>query len=151
MSDILSDETAEPMSEVEETENVPENAIPGAETSNAIPTEGSADSFPRAVVEKLRKEAAGYRDRAKTAEARISELEHALHTAHVTATGRLADPTDLAYAAEHLDDPDALTAAIDALLETKPHLAARQLHGDAGQGNRGDTQPASWLSLLRGA
>lgn len=150
MSDILSDENNEPMPEVEETENVAENPNQDAETGN-VEADGNADSFPREVVEKLRKESAGYRDRAKTAEARISELEHALHTARVTATGRLADPTDLAYAAEHLDDTDALTAAIDALLETKPHLAARKVHGDAGQGNRGNAQPASWLSLLRGA
>ena len=34
-----------------------------------------------------------------------------LHTELVRATGKLADPTDLEFAEEHLDDPDALAAA----------------------------------------
>ena len=53
------------------------------------------------------------------------------------ATGRLADPTDLEFDEDHLDDPDALAAAIDDLLARKPHLASRKPVGDIGQGQRG--------------
>lgn len=52
----------------------------------------------------------------------------------MTATGRLADPTDLTFNDTRLDDPEALTAAIDDLLARKPHLASRRLVGDIGQG-----------------
>jgi hypothetical protein len=34
----------------------------------------------------------------------------------------------------HVDDPDALAAAIDDLLTRKPHLASRRPIGDIGQG-----------------
>lgn len=91
------------------------------------------DTFPRTYVEQLRKESAGYRERAQ----RADQLEQRLHTALVAATGRLADPTDLPFDVEHLDDPDALTAAIDELVERKPHLKTRRLSGDVGQGAGG--------------
>ncbi|MCZ0731886.1 hypothetical protein OY187_27920 [Mycolicibacterium iranicum] len=88
------------------------------------------ETFPREYVEKLRKESAGYRERAQQAD----QLAQRLHTALVAATGRLADPTDLPFDAEHLDDPDALNAAIDELVERKPHLKSRRVVGDVGQG-----------------
>ncbi|WP_024444373.1 hypothetical protein [Mycolicibacterium iranicum] len=88
------------------------------------------ETFPREYVEKLRKESAGYRERAQQADV----LAQRLHTALVAATGRLADPTDLPFDAEHLDDSDALNAAIDALVERKPHLKSRRVVGDVGQG-----------------
>ncbi|WP_308280567.1 hypothetical protein [Williamsia sp. DF01-3] len=56
------------------------------------------------------------------------------------ATGKLADPTDLPFNAEHLEDPDALAAAVDALIEAKPHLKARRFVGDVGQGGRGSAE-----------
>jgi hypothetical protein len=40
--------------------------------------------------------------------------------------GQLADPTDLEFDEDHLDDPDALAAAVDDLLARKPHLASRR-------------------------
>lgn len=73
-------------------------------------------------MEKLRDENAKYRQRARQAD----ELGQRLHTELVRATGRLADPSDLAYSEEHLADPDALAAAIDELLTRKPHLATRR-------------------------
>lgn len=91
------------------------------------------DTFPRTYVEQLRKESAGYRERAQ----RADQLEQRLHTALVAATGRLADPTDLPFDVGHLDDADALTAAIDELVERKPHLKTRRLSGDVGQGAGG--------------
>lgn len=109
------------------------------------------DVFDRPYVEKIRRESAGYRDRAKTAEARVDELSRALFTARVAATGKLADPTDLAFDAEALDDADKLAAAVDALTEAKPHLKSRRPVGDVGQGVKGDTAPAfSLLDRLKG-
>lgn len=106
-----------------------------------------ATSFSRTYVEKLRRENAGYRERANSADA----LAQRLHTALVAATGRMADPTDLAFDQAHLDDEDALTAAIDELLAKKPHLASRRVTGDIGQGNRGNAAdaPVNLADILR--
>ena len=104
------------------------------------------DVFPREVVEKLRQENGKYRQRAQHADT----LAERLHTELVRATGKLADPTDLPFDPGHLDDPDALAAAVDQLLTRRPHLAARRPAGDIGQGNRGSAPaPFSLLGLLK--
>lgn len=123
----------------------------GAPENTGDAAEGESETFDREYVTKLRKENAGYRDRSKAAETRVSELEKRLHAALVAQTGKLADPSDLAYQAEHLDDPEALSAAIDSLLESKPHLRARKISGDIGQGSRGNSpEPVNLLGLLKG-
>lgn len=122
---------------------------PNSDAAEAT-TDGNADVFPREYVEKLRTESKGHRDRATTAETRAAELETQLHTALVTATGRLHDATDLPFNAEHLTSPEALSGAITALLESKPHLKARNVSGDVGQGRRGDSpEPFSLLGTLK--
>jgi hypothetical protein len=135
--------------EVTETEVTETTNTATDDTEDA--TEGTddqeAETFPRDYVEKLRKESAGYRDRAKTAEARADELARRLHTALVSATGKLADATDLEFNADHLDDATALAEAIDALIAGKPHLKARRLSGDVGQGIKGDN--SGRFSLLQ--
>lgn len=98
------------------------------------------ETFPREYVEKLRKENADARVKAK----RADDLAARLHTALVAATGRLADPSDLEFDDAHLDDPNALNAAVDALLARKPHLASRRPVGSIGQGA---TTPADSVSL----
>ena len=104
------------------------------------------DVFPREVVEKLRQENGKYRQRAQHADT----LANRLHTELVRATGKLADPTDLPFDPEHLDDPETLTAAVEELLVRKPHLAARRPSGDIGQGNRGSAPaPFSLLDVLK--
>lgn len=103
------------------------------------------DTFPRSVVEKLRKENAGYREKAKKAEQYAQEL----HAARVAATGRLADPTDLPFDPEHLEDHDALVAAVEDLLATKPHLASRKPRGDVGQGLSGASDSVDLAGILR--
>ncbi|MEX3646023.1 hypothetical protein [Mycolicibacterium porcinum] len=110
-------------------------------------TESSTDTFSRKYVERLRRENAGYRERAN----RADELAQRLHTALIQATGRLADPTDLPFDAAHLDDSDALETAIDELLTAKPHLASRRPFGDVGQGNRGGASepPVNLADMLR--
>ncbi len=72
-----------------------------------------------------------------------------LHTALVTATGRLADPTDLSYDEAHLADPDVLSAAVDDLLARKPHLASRRRTGDVGQGVLAPAQTVDLAGMLR--
>ncbi|GAS88897.1 hypothetical protein [Mycolicibacterium brisbanense] len=114
--------------------------------------DSGADTFPRKVVEDLRRENAGYRDRAKTAEARTEELARALFTARVAATGKLADATDLEYVAELLDDAEGLASAIESLTDAKPHLKARKLSGSIGQGLAGgDSGQFSLLDRLKGS
>ncbi|WP_099025626.1 hypothetical protein [Mycolicibacterium palauense] len=112
--------------------------------------ESAGDTFPRDYVESLRKESAGYRDRAKQAEGQVETLSRRLHTELVKATKRLENPADLPYDAKHLDDADTLAAALDALLADRPYLAKRAVRGDAGQGVRGGAQPPSLLDALKG-
>lgn len=115
--------TDDQVTDTEETEEVTEEETPGEEKQ--------VESFDRPYVEKLRKEAADARVKAKGAEA----LAEALWGARVSSTGRLADPTDLPMP-KGVDpmDEEAVTAAIDALLEKKPHLESRVPRGKIGQG-----------------
>ena len=119
--------------------------------SDATPDEHRAveepDTFPRSVVEDLRKENATYRTKAKDRD----ELAAALWTARVEATGRLADPTDLPLP-EDVDplDVEVVTAAVEDLLARKPHLASRRPRGDVGQGVSGRSESLDLAGLLRG-
>lgn len=111
-----------------------------------VDQDDTPDTFPREVVEKLRQEAGKYRLRAREADT----LATRLHTELVRATGRLADPADLPFDPEHLDDPEKMAAAVDELLAAKPHLASRTPRGDIGQGQRGQAaEPFSLLGLLK--
>ena len=103
------------------------------------------ETFPRDYVEKLRDENAKYRQRASDRD----DLAGRLHTALVAATGRLQDPSDLPFDDAHLSDADALTAAVDALLAVKPHLASRKPAGDIGQGASGVADTFSLAGALR--
>lgn len=119
----------------------------GLDDADSGERDSETETFSRTYVEKLRRENAGYRERAN----RSDELAQRLHTALVAATGRMADPTDLAFNADHLEDEQALTDAIDELLTRKPHLASRRLAGDVGQGNRGSAAdaPVNLADMLR--
>ena len=119
---------------------------PPADTPN--PDEGETpepETFPREYVEQLRQESGRYRQRAQ----RADDLAQRLHLALVTATGKLADPTDLPFDESHLDDADALSAAIDDLLGRKPHLATRRPSGDVGQGASTTGDTVSLAGILR--
>ncbi len=126
-------------------------------------TEGSGDTgtpaeapqepetFPREYVERLRRENAEARVGAKRSEALAARLVAAL----AAQTGQLADPSDLPYSDDLLDEeglPDAgkINAAVADLLTRKPHLASTRVTGDVGQGVRGETAPmVSLAELLR--
>lgn len=131
--------------EVAETEENAPDAQPDA--NNA---ESAGDTFPRSYVEELRRESAGHRDRAKQAEERADALAKRLHSELVRATGRLENPADLQFDADHLEQPEKLTEAIDALLTDRPYFAKRKIAGDIGQGNRGKAETVSLLGLLKG-
>ena len=107
----------------------------------------NADTFPREYVERLRAENAEHRTARKAAEEALTPLQQRLFEVLVEKTGRLADPTDLAFDAALLED-DALTTALDGLLEAKPHLASRTVSGDIGQGAGGSTKEFSLAGLL---
>lgn len=129
------------------TDETPETPAPDAaeETPEIPEVPEDGDTFPREYVEKLRREAAESRTKAK----RADELAERVLRLEVAATGRLADPADLPYDAALLDDPAALKAAIDGLLQAKPHLASRRPRGDVDQGVRETPTPsAGWGSLF---
>ncbi|WP_208103735.1 hypothetical protein [Mycolicibacterium sp. CBMA 226] len=112
------------------------------ETGSGAPT-GEAEAFTREYVTGLRDENAKYRLRAK-------ETAEKLHTEVVRATGLLADPSDLPFSEEHLTNPDALVAAVEQLITAKPHLKARRVTGDVGQGVKDQgSDPVSLLDMLR--
>ena len=101
--------------------------------------------FPLNYVQRLCQVAADARVKAK----RTDALAECLHTALVSATGRLADPSGLPFDDGHLEDADALTAALDVLLKAKPHLASRCPRGDVGQGQSGGSGTFDLAGMLR--
>lgn len=111
------------------------------------------DTFPRPYVERLRARSAGYRTRATAAEARTGELERALFTERVRALDVLADPTDLPFDADMLDDPDALTEAVADLVRKRPHYRRRGTTTPDTTGSRdrrADRDTVSLTGIMRG-
>jgi len=125
---------------------------PEGSTGTPKPSETGTDepgTFPAAYVKELRDEAAKSRVGAKRAEA----LAQQAVTAYVEVTGKLADPSDLPFSEELLNEdglPDRskIVAAVDDLLTRKPHLASTRPVGDVGQGARGDGAPMVSLSEM---
>ena len=121
--------------------------------SGAVEVETEPDTFPRQYVEDLRRESAGYRDRAKRADALAERLLAA--TVREATAGILADPTDLPmsddlYDADGFPDAEAITAAARALVGRKPHLGDRRPTGDVDQGARETSEPVNLAGLVRG-
>lgn len=134
--------------ETTEAEEVVEIPLADPETDPQTESEDAEEepeTFDREYVEKLRQENGKYRQRAQ----RADDLAGRLHTALVAATGRLADPSDLDFDEAHLDDPEALSAALDDLLDRKPHLASRKPRGSVGQGTSGGDSDVDLAGLLR--
>ena len=146
--------------QVEEVQSEATSEIPKSDEQGPLETiedqpdsqdgenEEQQQTFDRAYVEKLRKESANYRDKAK----RAQELEQRLHNALVAKDGRLADPADLEFDPEHLDNPEALSNAIATLVAKKPGLRAQRLSGDVGAGVREKPKPPTTdlLSIMKG-
>lgn len=126
------------------------DATPDVDTTDTS-SEDEQETFPRKYVEELRTENGTYRNRAKDAEAKADELAQALWTERVRSLGVLADPADLPYDPEALDDLEQIKAQADDLLASKPHLRTRQITERVGQGERG-AEAISLVELLqRGA
>lgn len=132
----------------------PDGALPIAPSGGTADDQPDDDDgperFDREYVEKLRRENAAARVKAKHADT----LGQRLVASYATLTGRLADPTDLAYSDDLCDEhgvPDEakVAAAVDELLERKPHLASRRPVGDVGQGARPEPDGVSLAGLLR--
>lgn len=123
---------------------------------NQEPVEGqeSADqvedqaTFPRKYVEELRAESAKHRTAAKDAQDLLDQVQRRLFDALVSQAGILADPTDLPFDANLLDQENGVIDAINALVEAKPHLRSRRVQGDIGQGS--GTAPANPQEVLGG-
>lgn len=134
------------------------NSAAGNDTPDGVEVnpDESPESFPAAYVKKLRKENADYRTRAGRAdelEEKNAAMATRLHAALVARDGRLANPDDLPFNPDHLEDETALTAAITDLIKSRPGLKARTAGGDIGHGNRGTAnhKPASLIDMIRGA
>ena len=97
----------------------------GSAVEAAVETAAAPEVFPREYVEELRAEAKSRREAAAALEAEADGLRRRLVAALIAQDGRLADPEDLPYDPAYLD-PDRLSEAITALLEAKPHYAARR-------------------------
>ncbi len=130
----------------------PEVVGPTGPTDETVSPTGDTEpeSFDREYVQKLRDEAAGHRVKAK----RTDALNARLATAQAALTGKLADPTDLPFTDNLLDDDglvdeDKVRAAVDDLVKRKPHLAARRPTGNVGQGARPETATFGLAELLR--
>ena len=117
------------------------------ETTEVEQTDGDEqpETFDRAYVERLRREAAEHRVKAK----RADDLARELFTFRVNALGKLADPTDLEYDEALLEDGAALEAAVDELLSRKPHLQDRRPTGDVDQGARQTGETVDLAGMLR--
>lgn len=138
MTDNTTDETTPADTEIE----VSDSPSPTPEEPEAEP-----DTFSRDYVEELRQENGKYRQRA----AKADELAQRLHTELVSATGKLADPTDLTFSEDHLDDADKLAEDIEMLLSNKPHLASRRPVGAIGQGSSPAAASVDLAAILRGS
>lgn len=114
------------------------------------------ETFERAYVEKLRKESAGYREKAKRADEAATRLTDLVIARE--ANGILADPSDLLV---HVDvdeltgedgfvDPAKVTAKAKELAKSKPHLRDRRPTGEIDQGAAvEDEEPESLMSMIR--
>jgi hypothetical protein len=105
--------------------------------------------FDANYVAKLRQEAADNRIKAK----RADDLARQVVRAMARADGRLIDADDLAFDVTYIDedgmvDSDRVVAAIDALVERKPHLAARRPIGAMAQGARPESDGVTLLGML---
>lgn len=142
--------TGENSSVADDTETATNVAVDGNLQGLAggsdLPPETDAQTFPADYVTELRAEAAQHRTRAKA-------LAAELVAAWAAADGRLVDPTDLPASAVDITDEgtvtrDTVTAAIDALVKAKPHLAV-QRPAPLPQGARPQAEQVSLLRLIQ--
>jgi hypothetical protein len=115
-------------------------------------TQEAVQTFDAEYVKSLRAEAAEYRVKAKRADA----LAKQALTALVKADGRLIDPSDMEFSEDLLSkdgtvDAQALEAALDALIDAKPHLARKRPTAPLAQGVRAHKSEPNLLQLIQAA
>lgn len=125
-----------------------------SDTDQSEPDDGeaddtSADTFSREYVTELRQESAEHRRRATAAEERAETLAGALWAERVAALNLLADPADLPYDADALDDPAEIRRQADELLTRRPHLRTRRITARAGQGEGNGAENVSLTGIMR--
>lgn len=113
------------------------------------PDDGS--TFDAGYVRRLRRRSAGYRTELRAASDNLEHTRRELFTARVQALGVLADPGDLDYSPELLEDPDALEAAARELVAKKPHYGRRAGLRDTGARDTPGGFDAGLMDLMRGA
>lgn len=161
----MTDQSTDPATEEQQPSAAPEAPTPATEAPEAEPA-----TFTPEYVRGLRREASERRRAAKEAEERVAaqetelaelrawRLDRAIVDANVGTMGmqRLADPSDLMTftdRAELVDDagqpdPARISAAIEALIKRKPHLAAGfGRMGGAWDGSAGGSNPTPQPSL----
>lgn len=149
----LDDDQQAPPEDLEDDQQDDQQDDDGDGDDDGDDDQQAGDTFPRPYVERLRARSAGYRARAKQAEGRTGELERALFTERVARLDILADPTDLPYDAELLEDPDALAEAVRQLVKDRPHYRRRGTLDGAGTGSRdraGTSDGVSLTGIMRG-
>ena len=137
------------MTDTTDTQNDDADLSAQAVDNTAAPDD-TTETFDREYVQKFRDEAAGHRVKAK----RVDALNARLTTAQAALTGKLADPTDLPFTDDLLDDDGLVDetkrqSAVDKLIVRKPHLAARRPTGNVGQGARPETPQMGLAAMLR--
>jgi len=133
------------MSEDQAPDTTPAQVSPTLEETAPV-EDTQPQTFPADYVQELRQEAADYRTRSKSMATQLVQ-------AWAAVDGRLLDPTDLPLSAVEVSEDgaisrDAVTAAIDALVKAKPHLAA-QRPAPIPQGVQQETEPVSLLRILQ--
>jgi len=119
--------------------------------ANSESPQDAEPTFDPGYIAQLRQEAAEGRVKAKRADALARQAVKAI----TRSDGRLIDADDLAFDAQFLDDDglvdaEKVTAAIDSLVERKPHLAARRPSSEIPQGAQPMSGQVSLLNLLQG-
>lgn len=104
---------------------------------------------PEPAVVRARNQAARYRRELRETESELERIRGELWTARVEALGLLADPADLPFDPDALEDPAKLRELADELLTRKPHLRSRRIRTRAGQGEGASDGEFSLAGLLR--
>lgn len=107
------------------------------------------DTFTRDYVEQLRSENATHRSRSREAAERADALARQLWAERVAATNILADPSDLPFDADALEDMDRIQQLARQLVAEKPHLRSRKILQRVGQGEGSPVTGVSLVDLLR--
>jgi hypothetical protein len=135
--------------DVVDTETPTVEAVDEPQLLNESDTE-PLQTFDADYVKALRAEAAEYRVKAKRAEA----LARQALTAIVTADGRLIDPSDLHFTDDLIGkdgtlDGNAVRAAIETLIDVKPHLARKRPTAPIAQGVRPSKAEPNLLQIIQ--